>query len=92
MPFYTPPADDALKIENDPNYIVPVIASFSTNGDVQPLYFQFDDKTIKIFSVHWCKKQFNTYYFECTAMFDNFLREINLTYYPDKNCWTMNSR
>jgi len=67
MPFYTPPKEQSFVMEEDPNYIVPVIASFNTMGGVQPLYFQYDDKTIKIVSVHWCEKKFNSFQFECTG-------------------------
>lgn len=92
MPFYVPPKDHSLKFDNEPNYIVPVIASFSKNGGIQPLYFQYDDKTIKIESVHWCEKKWDIYYFECTAALDNYLTEINLTFYPADNRWTMKRR
>ena len=61
MPFYTPPADHSIQFKDDPDYVVPVIASFSTNGGVQPLYFQFDDNTIRIHSMHWCEKKYGVY-------------------------------
>lgn len=92
MPFFTPEQEQAFNINDDPNYIIPVIASFSKNGGVKPLYFQFDDKTIKIESVHWCDKRHNIYYFECSALFDNYLTDVNLTFYPDCNRWTMKPR
>ena len=50
MPFYVPPKEHSFDMGKEPNYIVPVIASFSTKGGVQPLYFQFDEKTIKVMS------------------------------------------
>lgn len=91
MPFYTPPKDEPLEIK-EPNYVVPVIASFSTKGGIQPLYFQFDDKTIKIESVHWCEKKYKVFHYECTAALDGYLTEVNLTFYPDDNRWVMKPR
>ena len=91
MPFYTPPKDRSFEV-TEPNYIVPVIASFSVNGGVQPLYFQFDDKTIKVTSVHWCEKKIDAFHYECTASLDNYLTEVNLTFYPKDNRWIMNTK
>lgn len=92
MPFYMPPKEQSFDMDNDPNYVVPVIASFSAKGGIQPLYFQFDDKTIKIASVHWCEKKYNVYHYECTAVLDGYLTEVNLTFYPDGNRWVMKPR
>lgn len=89
MPFYVPPKEEPFHMDREPNYIVPVIASFNTNGGIQPLYFQFDEKTIKIHSIHWCEKKYNTFRFECTAELDGYVTEINLTFYPKDNRWIM---
>lgn len=48
MPFYTPPKPHFFDMDKEPNFIVPVIASFSAKGGVQPLYFQYNDKTVKL--------------------------------------------
>lgn len=92
MPFYVPPKEESFDMGNEPNYIVPVIASFNTKGGVQPLYFQFDEKTVKIHSVHWCEKKYNAYYYACTATLDGYVTEINLTFYPHDNRWVMKPR
>lgn len=92
MPFYTPPKEQSFDMDVEPNYIVPVIASFNSKGDVQPLYFQYDDKTIKIESVHWCEKKYNVLHYECTAALDGYLTEVNLTFYPSDSRWVMNTR
>ncbi|RKI39071.1 hypothetical protein D7V86_17595 [bacterium D16-51] len=89
MPFYVPPKEQSFDMDKEPNYIVPVIASFSTKGGVQPLYFQFDDKTIKVMSVHWCEKKLNTVCFECTAELEGYLTKVNLTFFPADNQWRM---
>lgn len=89
MPFYVPPKEHSSDIGKEPNYIVPVIASFSTKGGVQPLYFQFDEKTIKVMSVHWCEKKYDSFRFECTAELDGYVREVNLTFFPADNRWFM---
>lgn len=89
MPFYVPPKEHSFDMGKEPNYIVPVIASFSTKGGVQPLYFQFDEKTIKVMSVHWCEKKYNAFHFECTAELDGYIREVNLTFFPNENRWFM---
>ena len=89
MPFYVPPKEEPFHMDNEPNYVVPVIASFNTNGGVQPLYFQFDDKAVKIHSVHWCEKKYNTFRFECTAEFDGYIKEVSLTFFPQDNRWIM---
>ncbi len=92
MPFYVPPKEHSFDMGKEPNYIVPVIASFSTKGGVQPLYFQFDEKTIKVMSVHWCEKKYDAFYFECTAELDGYIREVNLTFFPNENRWFMKPR
>jgi len=92
MPFYVPPKEEPFHMDSEPNYIVPVIASFSTNGGVQPLYFQFGEKAIKIHSVHWCEKKYNTFRFECTAELEGYVREVNLTFFPSDNRWIMKPR
>lgn len=89
MPFYVPPKEHSSDIGKEPNYIVPVIASFSTKGGVQPLYFQFDEKTIKVMSVHWCEKKYDSFRFECTAELGGYVREVNLTFFPADNRWFM---
>ena len=92
MPFYVPPKEQSCNMDNEPNYIVPVIASFSTKGGIQPLYFQFDDKTIKVMSVHWCEKKHDVFHFECTAELDGYVTEINLTFFQADNRWVMKPR
>ena len=77
MPFYVPPKEESYHMDSEPNYVVPVIASFNTKGGVQPLYFQFDEKCIKIHSIHWCEKKYNAFRFECTAELDGYVREDN---------------
>ncbi len=89
MPFYTPPKESSFDMDKEPNFIVPVIASFSAKGGVQPLYFQYDGKTITITSVHWCEKKFNSFRFECTAELEGYLTEINMTFFPADNRWVM---
>lgn len=92
MPFYTPPKSQSFDMDSEPNYIVPVIASFNSKGGVQPLYFQYEHQTIKIESVHWCEKKYNVLYYECTAALDGYLTEINLTFYPAESRWIMSKR
>ncbi len=89
MPFYVPPKRQSVVMDSEPNYVVPVIASFSTKGGIQPLYFQFDDKTVRIHSVHWCEKKYDAFHFECTAELDGYVREINLAFFPADNRWVM---
>ena len=92
MAFYTPPIDPDSNIDREPNYNVPVIASFSAKGGVQPLYFQFGDQVIRIHSVHYCEKMTRLIRYECTAALNGHLTEINLTYFPYDNQWIMNPR
>ncbi|MDE6567268.1 MAG: hypothetical protein K2K70_06015 [Lachnospiraceae bacterium] len=92
MAYYVPSTDPDSNIDQDPNYIVPVIASFSTKGGVQPLYFQYGDQVIRIHSVHFCEKMTHLVRYECTAALDGYLTEINLTYFPYDNKWIMKPR
>ena len=62
---------------------------YSAKGGVQPLYFQYDGKTITITSVHWCEKKFNSFRFECTAELEGYLTEINMAFFPADNRWVM---
>ncbi|MCI8379053.1 MAG: hypothetical protein HFH72_11110 [Lachnospiraceae bacterium] len=92
MPFYVPPREHSFDMDKEPNHLVPVIASFSTNGGIQPLYFQYDDRAVKIMSVHWCEKKYDAFRFECTAELDGYVREVNLTFFPADNRWFMKPR
>lgn len=92
MPFYIPPKEQSFDMDKEPNYIVPVVASFSTKGGVQPLYFQFDGRTVKIESVHWCEKKYDIFHYECTAVLDGYMTEVNLIFYSAENRWIMHPR
>lgn len=67
--------------------IVPVIASFDTEGHIKPIYVRIDDASYKIHS-HWVKNNFvNVSEFHCQLVDDDHLRPIVLSYYHSDGIW-----
>lgn len=77
-------------IGNTDQIPVPVIASYSSNGKVIPLYFSIENARIKVSRVKWqdrmhewgCK-------FRCEIIIDDVVKEVDLYYYKNKDIWTL---
>lgn len=72
-----------------PCTIVPVIASFNTEGKIQPLYVRIKGCSYRIES-YWERKSFsNLSEFMCHIMVNECMQAIALTYYHDSQTWTI---
>lgn len=70
--------------------IVPVIASFSNEGKIIPLYFAIEGLRIKIDHIKWesPNKTWGTQ-FRCEITLHDHVDTIDLYYYDSKRIWTM---
>lgn len=66
---------------------VPVIASFSTDGKIMPLYFRYKDHgSISVTMKNFIKCV--TYHqFTCESEIDGIIQQICLIYYWNENKW-----
>ncbi len=91
MPFYQ--SAPKKKYTVDMNTVVPVIASFDTEGHIVPLYVRINRKAYKL-EVVYCQPidpeggSYNIYKYHCTFTDHNYHRELYLTYYKKLNFWT----
>ena len=89
MPFYQ--STPKKKYAVDMSTVVPVIASFDTEGHIVPLYVRINRKAYKL-QVVYCQPiepengNYNIYKYHCT--FEDFSRELYLTYNKRLNFWT----
>lgn len=69
--------------------VVPVIASFDSEGHIKPLYVRLEGESFKIKS-YWVKSNFiNSVSFNCQVENGEFIRPLLLTYYTDETLWTI---
>lgn len=69
--------------------IVPVIASFNTEGKIKPLYVRIKDKSYKIDSF-WVMYTFtNITEFNCKISDGENIYPLKLTYYHAEGVWCM---
>lgn len=72
-----------------PHELVPVIASFDTQGHICPLYVRIDGARFKIES-YWEKKSYhNVTEFVCQVEVYGNLRPLRLSYYHDTQSWAI---
>ena len=77
-------------IHNDKLVLVPVIASFSTEGKMIPIYFSVEGIKIKIDRIIWAKENLACGYdYKCGICVSDVMEEIELTYHKDRNMWTL---
>lgn len=68
--------------------IVPVIASFDSEGHIAPLLVRIEGNAYRIKSF-WIKKSFsNTIAFNCQIIDNDCLKPLSLTYMQDESVWT----
>lgn len=89
MAFHTPTPKREYKIDTSVETVIPVIASFNINGGIKPLYFKYNEQTITIHGVHYCKQIYGCYVYDCAATLDGYVRTVTITYRPDKQLWTL---
>lgn len=70
-----------------PHTIVPVIASFNSEGHVKPLYVRIGGLSLKVHS-SWLKPSFgNILEFHCMVIDDNCLKPLILSYHQMESVW-----
>lgn len=79
-----------LTFEYDPQKIIPVIASFDTEGHVKPLYVRILGDSYKVLS-HWCPMSNYTGIVEynCKIAVRGYERPLLLKYYSREKIWTI---
>lgn len=69
--------------------LVPVIASFDSEGRIKPLYLRINEESLKIRS-SWPKPAFsNTSTFQCQVEDNGVIKPLILTYYHQESVWTI---
>lgn len=69
--------------------IVPVIASFDSEGHISPLYVRINRNSYKIAS-HWVRSKFhNTVDFNCTVIDGDSTKPLVLTFHREEGVWTI---
>ena len=69
------------------NNMVPVIASFDSEGHVKPLYVRINGNALKVHS-SWLKPSFQGFLeFQCNVIDNDCLKPLLLTYHTRENVW-----
>jgi hypothetical protein len=86
MPFYQPAKEKKYTV--DMNTVVPVIASFDTEGNIVPLYVRINRKAYKL-KVIYCQpiNSNDIYKYHCSYSDHSFYHELYLTYNKRLNFW-----
>lgn len=80
---------DAMK-DNSGLIPVPVIASFSSNGKMIPLYFSVEGIKIKIDRIIWAQEGLSMgSHYRCRICTGEIAEEIDLLYYKNSNVWAL---
>lgn len=74
----------------DPVEVVPVIASYDTDGRVKPLYVRISENEYKVENC-WIKPSIagNSLDFNCSLLRDNRVYKVVLTYHIRETTWTI---
>lgn len=75
--------------DHTPNNIVPVIASFDSEGHIAPLYVRIDGLSLKVES-YWTSSIFrNVVEFRCKVSDNGHLKPLLLCFYRQEGMWTI---
>lgn len=70
--------------------VVPVLATYNTNGQIRPLYVRINGIVYKILTCQrWSTGEMPTDIFRCTIADHGTKRMIILTFYPQETIWTL---
>ena len=72
-----------------PMSIVPVIASFASDGHITPLYVRINGTSYKIDKHRMSAKFINTMEFECQIIDGEYIKPLKLTFFHAEGKWTM---
>ena len=75
-----------------PVEIIPVIASFDSEGHIRPLYVRIGEEPLKVHSF-WVKPSFvNLIEFRCKLIDGDCLKPLAITYHQAECVWTIPKR
>lgn len=78
--------------DHAPVTIVPVIASFDSEGHIRPLYIRIGEEPLKVHSF-WVKPTFvNLIEFKCKVIDGDCLKPLAITYHQAECVWTIPKR
>lgn len=70
--------------------IVPVIASFDTNGNIKPIYVRINNESLKIISaINYSESTFNVVEYSCKVIDGDYIKPLSLTYHAQDRIWTI---
>ncbi len=69
--------------------IVPVIASFDSNGRIKPIYVRIYGAAYKVDSSHMISNYIHTMEFTCKLIDGDSLRPLMLTYHKQEGMWSV---
>lgn len=80
-----------FSFDYDPQTVVPVIASFDTNGHVRPLYVRIDGVAYHVISQWTPEKSVysGTTEYNCKLAVDGKEQPVLLKYYTREKIWTI---
>lgn len=86
-------SDKAHRFDENPNVIpVPVIATFSKDGKVCPLYFAVEGIRIKVDNIKWKQEKMTHIEFRCETTLSDRVEEVILKYFYKEQIWTLNKK
>ena len=72
---------------------LPVIATYSADGDFRPLYFQLDGNCVKIENIKWSNVNADSSTFFCCEVMDGeYVREFVLVYIYSQHRWFLDTK
>ena len=72
--------------------IVPVIATFDTEGYVLPLYIRINGESFRVTSSNMIQQDFAISRFKCFINDAGRFKSLNLSYHPDRGIWTIDKQ
>lgn len=80
-------------ISNDNQIRIPVIATFSKDGKMLPLYFSVEGIRLKVDHIKWqSDKAVWGNQYRCEVMLGDRVEEVDLYYYKTNYIWTMRKK
>ncbi len=68
---------------------VPVVASFSKEGQIKPLYVRIEDESVKVLSSKVIAVSMHAIAFTAIVVSNNIQRTIKLLYKTNENIWSV---
>lgn len=83
--------ENVKRIQNMPGQeVVPVLATYNTDGQIRPLHVRINGIVFKILSCQkWSTAIMPVDTFRCIIADHGIKREISLTFYPQETMWTL---